>query len=354
MKMWLIPTIGVLIMYSIGCKNNITGAGINSEKSICYSKSSNIYITQFPGGTPHNISQGVQKDNNPQWSPNGRFIVYNRSLSVFGPAVIVYDLQTTNELVLTSDGGMAKQGPRWTPNGKVFFAYQRPIGSPIGTYLMNPDGTDKKRILDAVKTDSTTSIYFYPDSYTFLYVLNYTKVYKTNIEGTINEFVGDFEQIFGESFAIQDFNPGTEELFVSTNHGSNEYYTIWAINVKDKGRAIKYQSENGYTLFQFAFSHDFSKLVAIEHSDSADYLSIVQNNVKKQLVCYANRRVEDFSWLRAGFSPDGNNVVFTKHLYDLSGPWFSWTDYVCVVDVATGELHSIGEGTTPSWNPSLN
>ena len=53
---------------------------------------------------------------------------------------------------------------------------------------------------------------FYSDSYSFLYVIDYTKVYKTNIDNTYNQFLFDFNQTFNQTINIQDFNPYTEEF----------------------------------------------------------------------------------------------------------------------------------------------
>jgi len=55
--------------------------------------------------------------------------------------------------------------PKWTPDGQLCVSYQRPIGSAAATYLMMPDGSGKRKILDP----APSAIYFYDDSYRFVY-----------------------------------------------------------------------------------------------------------------------------------------------------------------------------------------
>jgi len=283
------------------------------------------------------ISNYPYGDDYSQWSPDGRYIVYSRSVSISGPLVIVYDKKNKTETNLTSDGGGASLTPQWAPNGKVYFAYQRPIGSTTATYLMNPDGSDKRKIW-------TLPSYFYQDSYTFLYIDGTNKVYKTNIDSTINEFVLDLGTL-NQYVAIQGFNPNTEELLISPKD------TVGTYSIRTKSLAILLTAEGGYTFFQLKYSKDYSKIALIEHSDKDEYLSILQNGVKKRLLQIpASSPPVRFSYIPMQFSADGRYVAFSKQVYN-SGQWISWRDDLYAVDINTDILYYIDEGRAPSWNP---
>lgn len=259
--------------------------------------------------------------------------------------MIVYDTKNRTEINLTSDGGLANLMPQWAPNGKVYFSYQRPIGSTTATYLINPDGSDKKKIF-------ITPTFFYEDSYTFLYVIDYTKIYKTDIDSTINKFVCDLVQAISQNVAIQGFNPHTEELlvsFISSNKDSSNKVATYNIITNHVDSLLT--AEEGYTFFQLKYSNDYSKIALIEHSDKDEYLSILENGVKKRIVRIPKSSPNIyFSFNPMQFSPDGKYIAYSKQVYN-TGQWISWTEYLQVVNIATGEVQAIDQGFNPSWNP---
>jgi Tol biopolymer transport system component len=331
-----------------GCRGHLvdpepspfTGGG----NSLCYVAPSNgywnIFTMDLTGTAPHNISNAPCSNEYPQWSPDGRYILFSRS-----GLIIAYDTKNHTEYNLTSDGGVASQTPRWLPNGKACFSYPYAGGPYQGTYIINPDGTDRKRILDSATTADMKMMFFYQDSYNFLYVVNYSRVYKTNIDGTVNEFLVDLQQAVSPNVAIQGFNPATEELLL-TSSGAIETYSI-----KPKTTNIVASADNGYTFFQITCSLDCSKIAVIEHSEQDEYLSVLENGRKTRLVrlptSFPSRT---FSFNPMQFSPDGKYIAFSKQIWG-TGAWVSFKDELYVVEIAThGEL-DIGEGHAPSWNP---
>lgn len=270
--------------------------------------------------------------------------IHARCLST-GPLIYVYDVQSKSFINLTQDGGGASLMPQWAPNGKVYFGYPHFWAKYRGTYTMNPDGTDRKKILD-----STATVYFYQDSYTFLYISG-ARVYKTNIDGGFNEFVLDLEPTSDQFFTIRDFNPVAGELLVNTNTIPGSSSAIGEYNVETKRLKAIVVADTGYTLFLQKYSRDFSKVVFIEHSSNDEYLSVLGNGVKKRLVRIpASTPPVYFSYNPMQFSPDGRYVAFSKQVFQ-GGPWVSWIEYLYAVDVTSGAVQSIDEGFYPSWNP---
>jgi len=218
-KITIVIIITIISIPFVSCKKGIAEPESSKVNALCYEKPYNNYWAIFTnniyGSNAINISNYTGDDEYPQWSPDGRYIAFRRSISVFGPLIIVYDLQKNTYTNVTSDGGLADSGPKWTTNGKLYFAYQNPIGSTTATYIMNPDGSNKKKILDNSLSFGGAKIFFYPDSYSFLYVIDYTKVYKSNIDNTYNQFLFDFNQTFNQTINVQDFNPYTEEFLIT-------------------------------------------------------------------------------------------------------------------------------------------
>jgi len=340
----------VLTLVLIGCEKGITGPGASSGNIICYEKSYNghweIFTNNIAGSDPQDVSNYSDDDEYPQWSPDGRYIVYSRSVPVNGPLIYVYDVESKISINLTSDGGGASQMPQWAPNGKVYFGYPYFWAKYRGTYIMNPDGTDRKKILD-----STATIYFYNDSYNFLYVVDYTKVYKSNIDNANSEFLFDISQTLNQQGAlIQGFNPLADEFLTSPKTADGKS-VIATYGIRTRSLNILLAAEEGYTFFQMKYSKDFSKIAFVEHSSNDEYLSVLENGVKKRLVRIpASTPPVNFSYEPMQFSPDGRYIAFSKQVFQ-AGSWVSWAEYLYAVDVTSGAVQSIDEGFYPSWNP---
>ncbi len=347
-RLSLTMSISILLLLYTGCKDGIINP-INDNGVLCYEKLVNgyweIFTNNISGTNPQNISNYPDDDEYPQWSPDGRYIVYSRSQPAEGLLIIVYDTktQTGNDI---SDGGEASLKPQWTPNGKVFFGYSHPWGKYHGTFLMNSDGSDRKKILD-----TTATIYFYNDSYEFLYIINYVQVYRSNIDNTINEYLFDISQELNQQVVVQDFNPLTNELLISPAIDSSKD-AVATFNVNSKSLNILLNGEQGYNIYQVKYSNDYSKIGFIEHSNNDEYLSVLENGEKKRLVRIASSNPPVFfSYTPIEFSPDGRYIAFSKEIFH-SGNWVSFSTPLLIVDINTGIVHLLeDEAHGPSWNP---
>jgi Tol biopolymer transport system component len=353
MKMNLITIIIMMVCFA-GCKENVTGPHLVGGKTFCYVAFSNghwnIFTNDISGGNPKNISNYMRDDGYPQWSPDGGYIVYSRSNIANEGLIIVYDTKSETEINLTPDGPGASQMPQWLPNGKLCFGYPFFWAPYKGTYIMDPDGKNKKMILDSVLTAAVKLIYFYPDNYRFLYVLNWTQVYRSNIDRTVNEYLVDLTQAVSPKVGIQGFNPLTENLLVTSSSASG-LSTISTYCLATKSTSIILTAEQGFQFFQVKYSNDYSKIAMVEHSDNDEYLSVLENGIKKRLVHIPKHSPAIcFSYQPMEFSPDGQYIAYSKQVFNNS-QLYSWTEYLQVVNITTGEVNDIGQGLYPSWNP---
>ncbi len=342
----------VLLVAASSCHDSPVEPGIALfSDALCYVKSSNgywqIFTNNLLGTGAHNISSYAGDDEYPAWSPNGRYILFQRKVQLYGPMVYVYDLSKETYTNLTADGGLSSALPRWTPNGKVVCAYQSPVGSPTATYLMDPDGAKKRKIRDG----AASAVYMYPDEYTFLYV-DGTKIYKTDLDKTRTELVFDQETTLGEYVAVQGFNANTEELLVVCHPTMDSLGVIGAYSIKTRTVRALLNSESGYQFFQLVYSPDCSAIAVVEHSNEGEYLSVLQAGVKRRLVHIPGTITnvgECFSFNPMQFSPDGRYLAYSKMVFG-SGQWVNWTDHLYVAEVSTGEERRIDKGYYPSWN----
>lgn len=342
-----------IILFSINsCKDNsITPIDhlITADYELCYQKPYNgnweVFINNISGSDPRDISNYQDDDDEyPNWSPDGKYIVYSRQVPIMSPWVIVYNVQSKKEINLTPDGVGGSQIPKWTPNGKVYFYYPNDYGNYHGMFVMNPDGSNKKKILNI-----DVDIYFYSDSYNFLYTIidmNQYSVYKNNIDNTVNEFIADLRQTVNHDVSVNGFDPYTEELLISTMT-TDSISEIGLYNIKTNAFKPLIKSDRTSSFAQYTFSNDYTKIAFVtQTNDGQRYLSIYKEDIIKRLLTVTGK--EWFDWNPMQFSPDDKYLAFSKNVFG-NGPYLNWKSYLCVVNVSNGVLQILDEGICPSW-----
>lgn len=354
----------VLIFLIIsGCKDNpaIADFGLKSTNQLTYHKWINenweIYLNSVKGDNPINISNFKYEDSDNTWSSDGKYIAYSHFQRDFGRQsdITVYNTETGETKNLTPGDEYIAQAPKWTPDGKSIYFWYHKIPELTCLYIVNADNADKKKLLD-----SQADIFFYPDSYNFLYVpstpesMNHI-LYKTNIDKTYNEQVLDLYTI-ADAAAICGFNADKNELFIIAHNQPSQYNFLLRYNLNTSKIDTLVKSGNDNKIMYMRNSNDFSKVVYCEFTN--DYKSeklFIYNLIDKQKTFLveipASEGVLDFR--PPVFSPKDKYIAYVKNVYQ-SGQWFAWKSYLYVIDLSTNSIQFVDEADNPDWNPKLN
>jgi hypothetical protein len=342
----------LLLFIFNSCSDNSTDPSL-SGNTICYQKQIDvgyweIFSNNLSGSSSFNVSQYQDDDEYPVWSPDGRYITFLRSQKIGSPICIVYDSRNNSYTNITDDGGGVLYQPGWTSDNKIYLTYSSPLGSSPATYLMNPDGSDKIKILDFA-----ANLFFYNDGQTFLYNKD-SQVFKTNIENTTEEFILNCNPDNGRNITIRDFNPVNETFLVNTDFFNESSSDLAEFNVSTKQLSLLLETEDDYQISLQRYSKDYTVICFIEDNIKTyneSYLSVYKNGEKKRLLKLTDNEWFDYNPMQ--FSPDSRYIAFSKNIYK-SGSWVSWNSYLYVIDIYNGELHYIDIGILPSWNPQSN
>jgi dipeptidyl aminopeptidase/acylaminoacyl peptidase len=109
-----------------------------------------VYLLPAAGGKPKPLTKGDSEDENPVYSPDGRFlaIVSNRDHPEERHIWIV-PVNGAAPRRLTNLGTGVEAGAEWTPDGKtIYFSYGTPL-RPATRYAASADGSAAARPLDA-------------------------------------------------------------------------------------------------------------------------------------------------------------------------------------------------------------
>jgi Tol biopolymer transport system component/DNA-binding winged helix-turn-helix (wHTH) protein len=114
-----------------------------------------LHVSKGPEDAPFKIISSTQEDNGPQYSPDGKKIVFasRRSGSY---EIWVCDSDGSNARQLTNIGGPLTGTPRWSPDGRQI-AFDSWIEGNADIYIINADGGKPRRLTYDADEDVTPS-----------------------------------------------------------------------------------------------------------------------------------------------------------------------------------------------------
>lgn len=334
------------------CKDDGIGPlsypNFNGQYELCYQKYYNnnweIFLNRLDGGAPQNISNNPNEDGYPAWSPDGKYIGFERIIT---PSYIcLYDVVKGTTTYLKPDSADCSFD-MWTPDGRIEYSVWKG-----NLYIINPDGSNRRKIY-------TGAVFYYPDSYTMITSVG-DLIYRTNLDGTIYELVLDLKSVGTNYVHYSDFNPSTGDLLIISDPTPSITKLLLTYNVDNKKIDTLSIADPGWMYVGYPkFSHDYKKVIVedVNYSsgESEIYrLSLLENGIKTILVEFSSRNdfggIEGIIGNSLTFSPDDRYITFSKSIYP-AGTMAYETYSLEVINLLTKEKIYIDEGKNPTWNP---
>jgi Tol biopolymer transport system component len=113
-----------------------------------------LYLIDPSSGVETRLSFSSSWDGGPDWSPDGKFIVYVRNTDISSPLQICVMASNGSSSVRLTTGTSDNFDPQWSPDGKkIAFTSTRDGRSQI--YIMNSDGTSQQALSPSKFNDSS-------------------------------------------------------------------------------------------------------------------------------------------------------------------------------------------------------
>ena len=123
----------------------------NTDAMVAMSTNNDLFIRPIAGGEERRITTSKANDNNPVYSPDGRYIAY---LAMQRPGfeadrqqVMIYDRRTGSHRSLTADLDRSARGLLWAPDGKSLYFLADDKGY-YTIWRVSLSGGDAKKIID--------------------------------------------------------------------------------------------------------------------------------------------------------------------------------------------------------------
>lgn len=188
---------------------------MNPDSVIATSTNNDLYIMSLPGGAPESITEeNLSNDNNPRYSPNGKFIAYRAQFTPGFEAdryrLMLYDRKTGKARNLTEDFDYSIGNFTWAPDSKnIYFNSEKHGRICIGR--VSAGGGDAEFIL----TDKfNTNLRITPGGKEIIIsrqdISHPTELYRATTEG---DEITQLTDINGELLSNLKMNPAEEFWF---------------------------------------------------------------------------------------------------------------------------------------------
>ena len=106
---------------------------------------SNIWVVRTDGSGLRRLTSG--RDDSPDWSPDGKAILFHREYGEKAQALFVRPLHGRSRLILRQPGLGGPESPSWSPNGRwISYEYFFHDDKQNGLWLIRPDGRGRQQV----------------------------------------------------------------------------------------------------------------------------------------------------------------------------------------------------------------
>ncbi len=188
-----------------------------------------VYVTNADGSGQTNLTNNLDEDDDPRWSPDGTKIVFARETASSDEDIYVMDADGSQVVQLTTHPAQ-DEDPSWSPDGtKIVFQSDRDGNGEV--YVMNADGSGQTNLTNSPFGEDEP--HFSPDgsriafdtdrdSNNEIYVMNADGSSQTNVS---NHPANDVDLNWSPDGARIAFNTdrdGNDEVYVMDANGANQ------------------------------------------------------------------------------------------------------------------------------------
>ncbi|MGE5680909.1 MAG: hypothetical protein ACM34K_08530 [Bacillota bacterium] len=348
-----------------GCRDSSVESDYSlSDLDINYNKLSDqnweIFLSNLKGSKCKNVSNSLYEDSDNTWSADGKYIAYthvDKSKGSTQVDIYVYDIENNTTINLTPEADYEASSPIWTPDSKkIIFKYHK-IPESVCTYIMNIDGSGKRKLMDEV----LQKIFFCSNGDEFLFVpawqnITWEKLYKANLESTSCDLLVESKDIGKYYATFFDYNPKSNKMLVLISNDPQKPNFIAAYDLNNNELDTLILPTDGYSLTLPRYAPSYNKIAYVEtrNDNQINKLCIYTYNEKLiRIVAELTGSKELFYHIPPVFSPNEKYIAYVKNTIQ-SGPWYYWKPCLYVKDLLTNDLWVFDSADHPVWNPEFS
>jgi Tol biopolymer transport system component len=270
-------------------------AAVNGKQSgkIAFIRGSQVFVMNADGSNQHPLTSGARpgSDFEPQWSPDGRELVYTRQYPWVGRRVradIYVVGATSGRQRRLTRSPLRELDPVWSPDGRtIAFVRDDDI------YVMNRTGSATRRLTHLRSAQKPA---WSPDGRRIAFFLwrNPGGIWVINVDGSGQRRLPT--RLPGKGLWSPAWSPDGDKLAFVTGQVSG---SIFVINADGSARTLLTRAR---IASGFAWSHDGRRIVYEGARGDGVYSIDVDGGGKRRL---ARDAAEGFAW-----SPDGRKLAF--------------------------------------------
>ena len=256
---------------------------------------SDIYVMNADGSNLTNLTNDLGRDQNPDWSPNGSQIAFEKNPDLSWE-IYVMDPDGSNSVNLTNSPLVWDRDPAWSPDGSriAFMRREPPPGGNPEIYVMNADGSQPTNLTNNSLSDESpdwssdgSKIVFerlLPPEFPQPGASDQTDIYAMNADGSNQANLTRNPYLDNEPAWSPD---GSKIAFISYRDGNSEIYVMNA-----DGSYPRRLTNDSYNEHDPAWSPDGSK-IAFTTSRDGNYEIYVMNADGSNLTRLTNNTTDE-------------------------------------------------------------
>jgi len=297
----------------------------------------NLWLVPADGGWPTQLTVSDQRQSNPTWSPNGKWIAYQSDYDGDEQWDIFLVSPQSGQIVnVTKTREISEENPVWSPDGRYLAYIVKPKTSSVfeidvfDTLLRDVKHITLNTPADKLNTNPVWS----KDGTLIAYTQEDAKGTDSNI------FVADVKTSKstlatphdGEKlFAANDFSANGKRLLITSN-AANEFQNAALLDLGNK--KIQWLTHEKWEIYGGNFSPDGNNVTFRANVDGHADLYLYNLATQKTTQLPLKKGVNSFGGAESPFSHDGKKLLYYHNGANAPGD-------ACTYDTATGKSNQI-------------